>query len=109
MRKKQEYGKSFDEIQLYLSELLCIYLQPLSLNIYQRFAAIKGCDKILDLLQSKYLKNDPVLSEEKEYVSNLLDAMSASLASTINQNKLNESPSAIKLLLMLIKQKNFLK
>ena len=109
MRKKQEFGKKFDEIQLYLSELLCIYLQPMDDVIYQRFAEIKGCDKVLDLLNNKYLKHDPTLSEEKEYVSNLINALSTSLASITNQNKFNSSPSAMKILLNLIKQKNYLK
>ena len=111
MRKKQKFGKQFDEIQLYLSELLCIYLQPMDddISIYQRFAAIRGCAKILDLLNMKYMKDDPVLSEEKEYVSNLMDALSSALASTVNQDKFNESDDAMKLLINLVKQKNYLK
>eukprot|EP01084_Bolivina_argentea_P153922 268360_1 len=108
MRKER---KKFDEIQLYLSELLCIYLQPMDddMTIYEEFAKIKGCDKILDLLQYKYQCFDPILSEEKEYVCNLCDALSSSLASTVNQNKFNQSPNSMKILIILIKQKNYLK
>eukprot|EP01084_Bolivina_argentea_P058511 106843_1 len=112
MRKKQELGKTFDEIQLYLSELLCIYLQPMDdedVFIYKRFAEIKGCDKILDLVKSKYSNQDPIVSEEKEYVSNVLDALSSALASTVNQDKFYESPSAMNVLLGLIKQGHFVK
>merc|ERR1712228_72808 len=109
MRKKQEYGIKFDEIQLYMSEILCIYLQvdDDDLTVYERFASIKGCDKILDLLQNGYCKKDPTLSEEGEYVANLMDSLCAALASTANQNKFNESPSAFKILLALIKEKNY--
>ena len=116
MRKKQEYGIKFDEIQLYMSEILCIYLQPMDdddneegMAVYDSFASIKGVDKILDLLQSKYLKKDPTLSEEGEYVSNLMDSLCAALASTVNQNKFHESPSAFNILLTLIKSKRYTK
>ena len=112
MHKKQKFAKTFDEIQLYLSELLCIYLQPMDDDdniIYKRFAEIRGCVKILDLLQSKYMKYDPTLSEEKEYVSNLMDSLSLCLASTLNQDKFCESQQCMKILMNLIKSKNFLK
>eukprot|EP00484_Ammonia_sp_Unknown_P019967 CAMPEP_0197027484 /NCGR_PEP_ID=MMETSP1384-20130603/7376_1 /TAXON_ID=29189 /ORGANISM="Ammonia sp." /LENGTH=592 /DNA_ID=CAMNT_0042456335 /DNA_START=20 /DNA_END=1798 /DNA_ORIENTATION=+ len=118
MRKKQQFASTVDEIQLYLSELLCIYLQPLDHDddeisvIYKQFAEVRGCEKLVDLLQSKYMKieEERVLSsEEKEYVSNLMDALSSALASTLNQDKFYESNSALKKLLSLIKEKNFLK
>jgi len=111
MRKKQELSVQFDEIQLYLSELLCIYLQPMDddVSIYQQFSATKGCDKVLSLLESGYSTKDPTLSEEKEYVCNLLDALTAALASTANQDQFHQSPTAMTTLLSLIKSRRFVK
>lgn len=111
MRRKQEFSVQFDEIQLYLSEILCIYLQPMDedIRIYQQFASVRGCDKVLSLLNGGYSTKDPTLSEEKEYVCNLMDALCAALASTVNQDQFLESPTAMTTLLSLIKRRNFLK
>lgn len=111
MRRKQEYSAHFDEIQLYLSEIMCIYLQPMDedISIYRQFAAVRGCDKLLSLLNASYSSRDPTLSEEKEYVCNVMDALSAALASTVNQDQFQQSPTAMAMLLSLIKRRNFLK
>ena len=110
IRQRQEYGKEFSELTLYCSELICILLQAMDNSIiYPRFVEIKGNDKILHLLKSKYCSKDARLSEEKEFVSNLLDALSFSLVSVVNQNQFCQSPVAMKNLLELIRSKLYVK
>lgn len=104
MRKKQEFGEKLDEIQLYCSEIISIYLQAMDEEtIFARFAEIRGVDKLLDLLMDKYLKQDPMFSEEREYVSNLLDSLMTSLVSVQNQRQMEKSSTAWPNLLSLIK------
>ena len=112
MRQKQQFS-AFDSIQLYLSELLCIYLQPMKhaegAETYASFAAACGCDNLLSLLSSQFSEKEPALSEEKEYALNLTGALSAALASTVNQQALSASPTALATLLSLLKRRNLVR